>query len=251
MRVDAIPCARIGDEVIPCPPAGDPRVRGAPDARRQRGAAGRGRHGPGPGSSTHARVCGAIRRSRGRREEGHGPRKRSIDVSEGWLLNDALGEPPERVDVAAGGHRGVHQDTALQVRNETDADLVLFSAHELVRRRLPRPSSWTTFDCCDGGGPGASARAACGIMCRMAPLRASVLDAVEGGGRQAERHAPRRQLRAGVRAGDLVVPLELERCRGVVLDRSTRPRRRSGHVARDARRGRDRPRPHWTGSRHR
>ena len=41
-------------------------------------------------------------------------------------LTMLLGEPPERVDVAAGGIVAVHQDTALQVRNETDEDLVLF-----------------------------------------------------------------------------------------------------------------------------
>ena len=46
-------------------------------------------------------------------------------VLEGTLTM-LLGEPPERVDVAAGGLVAVHQDTALQVRNETDEDLVLF-----------------------------------------------------------------------------------------------------------------------------
>ena len=37
-----------------------------------------------------------------------------------------LGEPPERVDVGAHGVVAVHQDTPLQVRNETDDELVLF-----------------------------------------------------------------------------------------------------------------------------
>ena len=46
-------------------------------------------------------------------------------VLEGTLTM-LLGEPPERVDVAAGGLVAVHQDTALQVRNETDEELVLF-----------------------------------------------------------------------------------------------------------------------------
>ena len=79
-----------------------------------------------PGGLEHsrARVWRYPARSRGRRHKDMGQEEVFI-VLEGTLTM-LLGEPPERVDVAAGGLVAVHQDTALQVRNETDADLVLF-----------------------------------------------------------------------------------------------------------------------------
>jgi mannose-6-phosphate isomerase-like protein (cupin superfamily) len=79
-----------------------------------------------PGGLEHsrARVWRYPAHSRGRRHKDMGQEEVFI-VLEGTLTM-LLGEPPERVDVAAGGLVAVHQDTALQVRNETDADLVLF-----------------------------------------------------------------------------------------------------------------------------
>jgi mannose-6-phosphate isomerase-like protein (cupin superfamily) len=79
-----------------------------------------------PGGLEHsrARVWRYPAHSRGRRHKDLGQEEVFV-VLEGTLTM-LLGEPPERVDVAAGGLVAVHQDTALQVRNETDEDLVLF-----------------------------------------------------------------------------------------------------------------------------
>lgn len=79
-----------------------------------------------PGGLEHsrARIWRYPARSRGRRHKDMGQEEVFV-VLEGTLTM-LLGEPPERVDVSAGGLVAVHQDTALQVRNETDDDLVLF-----------------------------------------------------------------------------------------------------------------------------
>ena len=62
--------------------------------------------------------------TRGRRHV-EGVQEEVFVVLEGTLTM-LLGDPPERADVAAGGLVAVHQGTPLQVRNETDGELVLF-----------------------------------------------------------------------------------------------------------------------------
>lgn len=42
------------------------------------------------------------------------------------MLTMLLGDPPQRTDVGAGGVIAVEPGTSLQVRNETDAELVLY-----------------------------------------------------------------------------------------------------------------------------
>jgi len=79
---------------------------------------------PGGLEQSRARVWRYPAHSRGRRHKDLGQEEVFV-VLEGTLTM-LLGEPPERVDVAAGGLVAVHQDTPLQVRNETDEDLVLF-----------------------------------------------------------------------------------------------------------------------------
>ncbi|HVM57699.1 MAG TPA: cupin domain-containing protein [Gaiellaceae bacterium] len=79
-----------------------------------------------PGGLEHsrARMWRYSPRSRGRRHVDHGQEETFVVLA--GTLTMLLGDPPERVDVAAGGLVAVHADTPLQVRNETDEDLVLF-----------------------------------------------------------------------------------------------------------------------------
>ena len=62
--------------------------------------------------------------ARGRRHRDNG--QEEIFVVLGGTLTMLLGDPPERVDVAAHGLVAVHAGTPLQVRNESAEDLVLF-----------------------------------------------------------------------------------------------------------------------------
>ena len=79
-----------------------------------------------PGGLEHsrARIWRYPPHSRGRRHKDLGQEEVFV-VLEGTLTM-LLDDPPERADVAAGGLVAVHQGTALQVRNETDDELVLF-----------------------------------------------------------------------------------------------------------------------------
>lgn len=79
---------------------------------------------PGGLEQSRARVWRYPAHSRGRRHKDLGQEEVFV-VLEGTLTM-LLGDPPERADVAAGGLVAVHQGTPLQVRNETDDDLVLF-----------------------------------------------------------------------------------------------------------------------------
>jgi mannose-6-phosphate isomerase-like protein (cupin superfamily) len=62
--------------------------------------------------------------ARGRRHKDLG--QEEVFVVLQGTLTMLLGEPPERVDVGPEGVVAVEQGTALQVRNETDDELVLF-----------------------------------------------------------------------------------------------------------------------------
>ncbi len=79
-----------------------------------------------PGGLEHsrARVWRYPAHSRGRRHLDRGQEETFVVLS--GTLTMLLGDPPERVDVAAGGIVAVHADTPLQVRNETDEELALF-----------------------------------------------------------------------------------------------------------------------------
>ena len=79
-----------------------------------------------PGSLEHsrARIWRYPAHSRGRRHKDLGQEEVFV-VLEG-ALTMLLGDPPERVDVGARGLVAVHQGTPLQVRNESDDELVLF-----------------------------------------------------------------------------------------------------------------------------
>jgi mannose-6-phosphate isomerase-like protein (cupin superfamily) len=79
---------------------------------------------PGGLEESRARIWRYPAHSRGRRHKDLGQEEVFV-VLEGTLTM-LLGEPPERVDVGAHGTVAVHQDTPLQVRNETDDELVLF-----------------------------------------------------------------------------------------------------------------------------
>ncbi|HTZ05258.1 MAG TPA: cupin domain-containing protein [Gaiellaceae bacterium] len=80
--------------------------------------------GPGGLEHSRARLWRYPPHARGRRHVDHGQEEIFVVLS--GTLTMALGEPPERVDVAAGGLVAVHSGTPLQVRNESDEELSLF-----------------------------------------------------------------------------------------------------------------------------
>jgi mannose-6-phosphate isomerase-like protein (cupin superfamily) len=55
------------------------------------------------------------------------PDQEEVFVPIRGTLTMLLGEPPERVDVEAGGVVAVHPGTPMQARNETDEELVFFA----------------------------------------------------------------------------------------------------------------------------
>lgn len=55
------------------------------------------------------------------------PDQEEIFVPLRGTLTMLLGEPPERVDVEAGGIVAVHRGTPMQARNETDEDVVFLA----------------------------------------------------------------------------------------------------------------------------
>jgi uncharacterized cupin superfamily protein len=63
--------------------------------------------------------------ARGRRHR-EGAQEEVFAVLEGTITL-ALGEPPETVEIAAGGFARVGTDTEIQVRNEGDADAVVLA----------------------------------------------------------------------------------------------------------------------------
>ena len=79
---------------------------------------------PGGLQSSRARLWRYPPRSRGRRHIDNGQEETFVVIS--GTLTMLLGDPPERVDVAAGGVVAVHAGTPLQVRNESDEELSLF-----------------------------------------------------------------------------------------------------------------------------
>jgi mannose-6-phosphate isomerase-like protein (cupin superfamily) len=62
---------------------------------------------------------------RGRRHAD--PEQEEVFVPIKGTLTMLLGEPPERVDVEPGGVVVVHIGTAMQVRNETDEEILFFA----------------------------------------------------------------------------------------------------------------------------
>ena len=74
---------------------------------------------------SRARVWRYPPRTRGRRHLD--PDQEEVFVPLRGTLTMLLGEPPERVDVEPGGVVVVHQSTPMQVRNETDEELVFFA----------------------------------------------------------------------------------------------------------------------------
>jgi len=79
---------------------------------------------PGALEQSRARMWRYPAHSRGRRHRDLGQEEVFV-VLEGTLTM-LLGDPPERVDVRPRGLVAVHQGTPLQVRNESDDELVLF-----------------------------------------------------------------------------------------------------------------------------
>ena len=79
---------------------------------------------PGALEQSRARMWRYPAHSRGRRHRDLGQEEVFV-VLEGTLTM-LLGDPPERVDVGPRGLVAVHQGTPLQVRNESDDELVLF-----------------------------------------------------------------------------------------------------------------------------
>jgi mannose-6-phosphate isomerase-like protein (cupin superfamily) len=55
------------------------------------------------------------------------PDQEEVFVPISGTLTMLLGDPPERVDVEAGGVVAVHPGTPMQARNETDEELVFFA----------------------------------------------------------------------------------------------------------------------------
>ena len=80
-----------------------------------------------PANMTHsrARMWRYPARTRGRRHLD--PDQEEVFVPLRGTLTMLLGEPWERVDVEPGGVVVVHQGTPLQMRNETDEEIVVFA----------------------------------------------------------------------------------------------------------------------------
>ena len=79
-----------------------------------------------PGSSNHGRGCGGCPpRTRGRRHV-EGAQEEVFVVLEGTLTL-LLGEPPERFDLGPTGVASVSPGSAIQVRNETDAEVTFLA----------------------------------------------------------------------------------------------------------------------------
>jgi mannose-6-phosphate isomerase-like protein (cupin superfamily) len=55
------------------------------------------------------------------------PDQEEVFVPLSGTLTVLLGEPPERFDVEPGGIVAVHQGTPMQLRNETDEEIVFFA----------------------------------------------------------------------------------------------------------------------------
>jgi mannose-6-phosphate isomerase-like protein (cupin superfamily) len=79
---------------------------------------------PGGLEQSRARLWRYPPHSRGRRHVDNGQEETFLVLS--GTLTMLLGDPPERVDVGAGGLVAVHSGTPLQVRNESDEELSLF-----------------------------------------------------------------------------------------------------------------------------
>jgi mannose-6-phosphate isomerase-like protein (cupin superfamily) len=75
--------------------------------------------------SSRARMWRYPARTRGRRHLD--PDQEEVFVPLRGTLTMLLEEPPQRVDVAPGGMIVVHQGTPMQLRNETDEEIVFFA----------------------------------------------------------------------------------------------------------------------------
>jgi len=75
-------------------------------------------------AESRARLWRYPPRVRGRRHLD--PDQEEVFVPIAGTLTMLLGEPPERVDVEPGGVVVVHQGTPLQMRNETDEEILVF-----------------------------------------------------------------------------------------------------------------------------
>jgi len=80
---------------------------------------------PGGLTESRARVWRYPPHTRGRRHLDNGQEEVFVVVS--GTLTMLLGEPPERVDLAPTSVVAVEKGTALQLRNETDAEVVVFA----------------------------------------------------------------------------------------------------------------------------
>ena len=79
----------------------------------------------------------------GRRHADHAQEEVFVVIS--GTLTMLLGDEPERVDLGPGSVVAVEPMTALQMRNETDDELVASST--APRRSRKAPTSWTTSSC--------------------------------------------------------------------------------------------------------
>jgi mannose-6-phosphate isomerase-like protein (cupin superfamily) len=80
---------------------------------------------PGGLTRSRARVWRYPPHTRGRRHRDNGQEEVFVVLS--GTLTMLLGEPPERVDLTAEGVVSVEAGTALQLRNETDDEVVVFA----------------------------------------------------------------------------------------------------------------------------
>jgi quercetin dioxygenase-like cupin family protein len=76
-------------------------------------------------TQSRARMWRYPARSRGRRHID--PNQEEVFVPLRGTLTMLLEDPPQRVDVEAGGVVVVHPGTAMQVRNETDEEILFFA----------------------------------------------------------------------------------------------------------------------------